>query len=189
MSDNPSSADNQQERSKEFWRGYVVGLIDGEGCFHIAFQVRKDLPLGISIIPEFHVSQNSASRRALERLKTLFDCGYIKPNHNHSEDKTWVFIVRDRIDLLTKVIPILEVFQLQTEKKNDFVLFAEVVRKMNQGLHRTRNGAVEIMSLAYRMNGGGSRRKIPLQRLIELLKSSETVRKIRNGRKDTVRTA
>lgn len=49
---NPLSADNQQERSKrQFLRGYVVGLVDGEGSFHIAFQKRDDLPIGISIIP------------------------------------------------------------------------------------------------------------------------------------------
>jgi hypothetical protein len=33
VSDNPSSAENQQERLVEI--GWVVGFVDGEGCFSI----------------------------------------------------------------------------------------------------------------------------------------------------------
>jgi hypothetical protein len=177
MRENLSSAENQQERSKEFWRGYVVGLVDAEGCFHVAFQRRADLPLGISIIPEFQVSQNEKSKKALEQLQTIFGCGYIKPNHRHSRDTTLVYIVRDRIDLLTKIIPFLEINLLVTEKQNDFRLFARIVRMMNQGEHQKISGIEKIINLAYQMNNGGKRRKVSSQQLITLLKSSETIRK------------
>lgn len=179
MRKKPSSAENQQERSKEFWRGYVTGLIDSEGCFHVAFQRRKDLPLGISIIPEFQISQDERSKKALEKVQLILGCGYIKPNHRHSNDKTLVYIVRDRIDLLTKVISFLEVSPLQTEKRNDFQLFRQIVEAMNQGNHRIRQGVEKIIILAYKMNGGGKRRKISLSKLLTLLKSPETTRKTR----------
>lgn len=179
MSENPPRADYQQERSKDYWRGYIVGLTDGEGSFHIAFQIRDDLPMGISIIPEFHISQNATSAEALEKIRTNFGCGYIKPNHRNSQDNTFVYVVRDRYDLLTKIIPFFEVNKLITNKKEDFISFAEVVRFMEIGSHRTNEGVRTIIDLAYQMNGGGSRRIRKKNELINLLKSSETARKTR----------
>lgn len=174
-SENPTSADNQQERSKMFLRGYVTGLVDGEGSFHIAFQVRKDLPLGISIIPEFHISQNRGSKRALEIAKQILGCGYIKPNHRKSKDNTFVLVVRDRVDLLTKIVPFFEYNRLQTQKSGDFAKFSEVVRMMDRGLHRKISGVNRIIDIAYRMNGDGTRRIRNKRELKTFLKSPETI--------------
>ena len=173
-SENLSSADNQQERSKEFLRGYVCGLVDGEGSFHVAFATRKDLPKGISVIPEFHVSQNSQSRNVLELIKNVLGCGYIKPNHQNSKDETFVYVVRDRIDLATKVIPFFEFNQLFTSKKQDFGIFTSVVRMICNGKHRTLAGLKNIINLAYKMNAGGKRRIRKKEELLTLLKSSTT---------------
>ena len=172
----PASADNQQERSKEFLRGYVTGLVDGEGSFHIAFQKREDLPLGISIIPEFHISQSANSKKALEIAVKVLGCGYIKPNHRYSKDDTYVFVVRDRVDLITKIIPFFEYNNLITTKCNDFLIFARIVRLVRDGLHRTPDGTKKIINLAYSMNNNGSRRIRTKEELVTLLKSSETTR-------------
>jgi len=189
--ENPTSADNQQERSKMFLRGYVTGLVDGEGSFHIAFQIRKDLSLGISIIPEFHISQSRRSKKALEIAREVLGCGYIKPNHRKSKDDTYVLVVRDRSDLLTKIIPFFEYYRLQTQKHDDFAKFCEIVRLMDRGLHRSVSGVKKIIGIAYRMNGDGTRRIRKKQELIASLKSSETIWKIsaKSVEKDIVRTA
>ena len=172
-----SSADNQQERSKrQFFRGYVVGLVDGEGSFHVAFPKREDLVLGISVIPEFHVSQNYRSIKVLELLKSILGCGYLKANHPGSKDNTYVFVVRDRNDLLTKIIPYFEVNNLLTTKINDFKIFATIVRMMDRGLHLNQKGIIKIIKLAYQMNEKGNRRKKKLKETIDSLKSSETIR-------------
>ena len=173
-----SSAGYQQERSRDYFRGYVVGLVDGEGSFHIAFQVRSDLPLGISIIPEFHISQNYLSKNVLEIAQNILGCGYVKPNHKNSKDSTYVLVVRDRIDLLTKIIPFFEVNQLKTIKKNDFRIFSRIVRLIDKKYHKNLEGVKKIIDLAYKMNGNGQRRIRSKNELISLLKSPETIRKI-----------
>ena len=157
-------------------RGYVTGLVDGEGSFHIAFQKRNDLPLGISIIPEFHISQSAKSYDALEIAKRILGCGYIKPNHRNSKDKTYVLVVRDRIDLMTKVIPFFEFNKLITNKRKDFQTFAKVVRLVDKRLHLNKDGAKMIIDLAYTMNNEGARRVRSKKELIASLKSSETIR-------------
>ncbi len=175
--ENLFSADNQQERSRrEFFRGYVVGLVDGEGSFHIAFQKREDLPLGISIIPEFHVSQNRCSLQALRLVQRILGCGYIKPNHRNSSDTTYVLVVRDRKDLLTKIIPFFKYNQLVTSKCRDFEIFAKVVDLIEKGEHRNPKTIIKIIDLAYKMNSAGKRRTIKKEELINrVLKSSETI--------------
>lgn len=178
-SKNLSSAGNQQERSREFLRGYVAGLVDGEGSFHIALQKRSDLPSRISVIPEFHVSQHQSSKRSLELVAKVLGCGYIKPNHHKSRDKTLVYVVRDRADLLTKVIPFFNYNQLHTKKKDDFNIFAQVVKKLADGIHLKPLGLKVIVNLAYKMNNNGERRKITKQELLDSLFSSETIRRIR----------
>lgn len=170
------SADNQQERLQVPHPWYVVGLVDGEGSFHIALYIDVRMKTKLKVIPEFHVSQNGSSRIVLEELQRFFNCGNIKINHrNSATDRTHVFVVRNRADLLTKVIPFFERYRLRTKKANDFQLFAQVVRLMNDGHHQTYKGIKQITALAYRMNDAAKRRKITMHDLMERVESSETI--------------
>ena len=175
----PTSADNQQERSKQYICGYVVGLVDGEGSFHIAFSKRDDLSASISVMPEFHLSQHCESKQVLELVQKLFGCGYIKENHPKSKDKTLVYIIRNRKDLLLRVIPFFETYSLKTKKQKDFEIFAQIVRLVHQGQHRNIKGLLKIVDLAYKMNQSGQRRIRKKEDLITALESSETIRRTR----------
>ena len=54
-SDNPSGAGNQQERpGSEQW---VVGFVDGEGCFSVPIFRNRTCRLGWQVQPEFTVVQ------------------------------------------------------------------------------------------------------------------------------------
>ena len=65
-SDNPGGADNQQERLIEF-RGWVIGFVDGEGCFSIGFirqpdrMGRRGYMTGYQVAHEFAVTQGASS--------------------------------------------------------------------------------------------------------------------------------
>lgn len=170
-----TSADNQQERSRQYLCGYVVGLVDGEGSFHIAFPRRKDLTLGLAVMPEFHLSQHRESRNVLEQVQRMFGCGYIKENHPNSNDKTLVYIVRSRTDLLLRIIPFFENYPLLTSKRKDFAIFAQIVRIMGKGQHQNISGIQKIIELAYQMNQSGQRRIRKKETLITALKSPETI--------------
>ena len=73
--DNPTGADNQQERpGVEQW---AVGFVDGEGCFSISVVRNPGCRLGWQLQHEFSVTQASSSRVALELLQQVFGCGTI----------------------------------------------------------------------------------------------------------------
>jgi hypothetical protein len=160
-------ADDQQERLKTV--GWVVGFVDGEGCFSVAIQRCRVMKLGWQVFPEFVVTQGAKSLSALQKLQQFFGCGriYINRRHDNHKEPLYRFCVRAAVDLRTKVIPFFHENQLWTAKQQDFVLFAEVLELMSQGKHLTLDGLREIAAIVKHIN----RQKTPL-----FLESSETIR-------------
>lgn len=159
LRENAMSADNQQGRVQlEPW--YISGFVDGEGSFHIALYQDSGVRSGWRVIPEFHVSQRESSKHVLEEVKNFFQCGNLKPNHRtNPKDVTYVYVVRNREDLLHKIVPFFFQYPLRTEKSKDFLLFVEVMKRMENNDHITKEGVKEIINLAYQMNGQGRYRR------------------------------
>ena len=65
-SENPTGADNQQERLD----AYLAGFVDGEGTFHVAVCRNASTTLGWQLVPEFHVSQNRGAATGPRPLPT-----------------------------------------------------------------------------------------------------------------------
>ncbi len=160
-------ADNQQERLKTI--GWIVGFVDGEGCFSIAIQRCRVMRLGWQVFPEFVVTQGAKSLSALQLLQHFFACGRIHINRrkdNHKEH-LYRFCVRSAGDLRRVVIPFFRENPLKTAKQHDFEVFAQVLGLMEEGQHLSLNGLHSIATLANRIN----RQKTP-----RFLESSETIR-------------
>ena len=152
MSDNASSAVNQQERLKII--GWVVGFVDGEGCFCISINRNSTSKTGWQVIPEFVVTQGEKSLDSLKELKNFFHCGNIFINHrydNHREH-LYRFCVRSLKDLREKVIPFFKENRLRTAKKDEFVNFCETMRLIDQRDHLTLEGLARIAKIASSMN-------------------------------------
>jgi LAGLIDADG endonuclease len=148
---------NQQERLNDYLSGYV----DGEGSFHVAVQRNSSTKFGWQLVPEFHVSQNPERASILVIMQRRLGCGRVRANAGRGKrDKSLVFVVRKRRDLLTKVIPFFEQHPIVSEKRLEFETFAHIVRAMDRGEHLTRIGFERLLQLAVQMNGGGRYRKI-----------------------------
>jgi len=66
-------ADNQQERLEPYW---VVGFVDGGGCFSISCNRNRTTKLGYQIFPEFVITQGKKSLGILKRIQQFFDRGH-----------------------------------------------------------------------------------------------------------------
>jgi hypothetical protein len=104
-SENPSGAVNQQERpGLEQW---IVGFVDGEGCFSISVVRNRTSKLGWQVQHEFVVSQSAHSTDTLEMLQGFFGCGFVYVNERH-DNHHWPlarYVVRRREDLLRRIVP------------------------------------------------------------------------------------
>ena len=163
MSDNPSSAGNQQERLITI--GWVLGFVDGEGCFSIGLVRqagggnRKCYRLGWQVVHRFAVVQGARSVEALEGLRDFFGVGRLYQNrrHDNHRENLYQFLVERRDDLVEVVIPFFERFPLRTDKRHDFERFAHCVHMVNLGHHLHREGLVEILTTMEGMNHRKSR--------------------------------
>ena len=149
-----SGADNQQERLK--FIGWIVGFVDGEGCFTVSFfkHPKSRLRLKWEVFPEFVITQEIKSKIALKRIKDFFDCGsiYLNKRYDNHHEYLLKYVVRNRVDLLTKIIPFFEKNSLQSAKKEDFIIFARIVRLMNKKKHLEEKGLERIRLMVRKMN-------------------------------------
>ena len=166
-SDNLEGAGNQQERLIEF-HGWIVGFVDGEGCFSIGFVRQPDRPgrvgykTGYQVVHSFAVTQGASSAPALEELAKFFGVRRIYRNRrhdNHREDLLQYRVGR-RDDLLEVVIPFFERHPLRSAKRADFEKFSACVRRMASGSHLTAPGVLEIVEIAQTMNHRRPRREL-----------------------------
>ena len=165
-SDNPVGAENQQERpiSAE----WIVGFVDGEGCFSIGFTKQPDRTnrrgyrTGFQVSHSFVVAQGERSKRCLEEMQVFFEVGRLVINRrydNHKED-LWRYHVARRRDLLEVIIPFFRKHPLRTSKRADFERFARCVELCAAGRHLTHTGLIEIAEITETMNHRKSRQEL-----------------------------
>src|SRR6202521_3178699 len=86
-SDNPTDADNQQERLIKI--GWITGFVDGEGCFSINFirqphrHNRRGYKTGFQVAHEFAVTQGASSVESLHLLVKFFGVGNVYINKRY----------------------------------------------------------------------------------------------------------
>ena len=110
----------------------------------------------------------------MDEIRRRLGCGYVK--RNGKNDRVMVYVVRRRLDLLTKVIPFFERNPLISSKQREFETFAKVVRAMALGEHLGERGFSQVLELGLSMNGHGRYRQVRWRSLIGHPESSETVR-------------
>ena len=162
-SDNPIGADNQQGRLES----YLSGFADGEGTFSVGVTRRPDLKYRYQLIPEFRVSQNGERASVLRLFQATLGCGQIRMNdRSRSSDRTLVYVVRRRRDLLERVIPFFKRNPLISDKRRSFDQFRYIVTAMEAGVHLERLGFEQLVYKAFAMNGAGRYRQIPLAEIL-----------------------
>ena len=161
------SADNQQERLR--FAGWVVGFIDGEGCFSVSIQKSPNTKLGWQVFPEFVVTQGEKSLSSLKKVKDFFGCGniFVNKRYDNHRENLYRYCVRSLDDLRDKIIPFFNKNSLLTAKKADFEIFKKAMEMIEENKHLTMEGIKEIAKLSQQMN-----RRKPARILV----SSETVR-------------
>lgn len=141
---------------------WILGFTDGEGCFYVSFTKRSKMAFGIEVRLSFSLSRKPSSLFALELFKTYFKCGGIRYS---KKDNMYKYEVRDIKDLTTKIIPFFEKHLLITNKKDDFIIFADINKKLLSGSHLNFSGLENIIELAYQMNDYGKRKYLKLELL------------------------
>lgn len=188
LSKNASRADNQQERLERLVKtGWIVGFVDGEGCFSISIfkqadreeknRIRRGYTTGYQVFHEFSVTQGEKSKSSLEELQNFFGVGklYLNKRYDNHKEHLWRYVVRRKEDLLNVIMPFFHTYPLRTSKKLDFLKFARCVEIVENKEHLSKKGLIKIAKIAATMN-----RQKPRESLIRILRD-HTPKSVYNG--------
>ena len=127
---------------------WIVGFVDGEGCFHVGINENQSMKLGVQVLPEFTVVQHQVDEQVLYALKAYFGCGVVRKNHG----TRLCYRVRGQENLRNKIIPFFEKHELKTRKRIDFAKFRKVLLLMEKGDHLNADGLEKIRQIKITMN-------------------------------------
>ena len=149
----PSETTRSVLPSKKLDAQWVVGFVDGEGCFFIGINRHPEMTAGFQVRPEFTVVQHQQDIQLLYALKAFFGCGVVRRNHGDR----MAYRVRKLEHLKEIVIPLFERHPLKSNKWTDFLKFRKVLMLMDRGEHLTPEGIDRITRVAASMNRGEGR--------------------------------
>jgi hypothetical protein len=161
-SENPSGADNQQERpSSSNWLdriphdlgNWVAGFVDGEGSFNVPIRRERDRGLPWRVSLSFNVSQIGEEAPLL--LRSVFGVGTVRGRG----DGVFYYEVTKPIDLKERAFPFFDRFVLRTPKRKDLEVFRAITELVLSGRHLSAAGIEEALVLRAPMNRGGKRRR------------------------------
>ena len=179
------NGENQQERI--LTAEYLAGFIDGEGCFSVSIHPNPNAKFGWIIDPDFTIEQHKQSLEFLKSIRKFLKCGKIYCK-SPFESNVITFTVYSRKTIFEKIIPFLDKHPPLSSKFKDYMLFREIVIKMQNHEHTTLEGFHSIVKLALKMNANGKQRAYKLEDVLRL--SSETTRQTSASKadEDIVRT-
>ena len=126
---------------------WVVGFVDGEGCFYVGINPHPEMSTGFQVLPEFRVVQHQRDMQVLYALKRFFRCGVVRRNREER------FELRIRkLACLEDVVSFFERHPLKTKKQADFKKFARVIRLMKEKRHLSEDGLIQIIEITLTMN-------------------------------------
>ncbi len=129
---------------------WIVGFVDGEGCFYVGINPHPEMSAGYQVLPEFTVVQHKRDVQLLHALKSFFGCGVVRRNR----EARMAYRVRSVKHLGNTIIPFFEKHQLKSKKNADFKKFRRIVRLMEAGEHLTSEGIENIRRIAAQMSRG-----------------------------------
>ena len=142
-----------QSRPQKLEAQWVVGFVDGEGCFFVGINRHLDMTCRFQVLPEFTVVQHQRDIQLLFALKEFFGCGVVRRNR---EDRM-AYRVRSLDHLNQRIVPFFDQHPLKSKKRIDFAKFRRVLQLMSRGEHLKPEGIQQIQAIASKMNRGRER--------------------------------
>ena|SRR5437667_4572159 len=132
---------------------WVVGFVDGEGCFFVGINPHPEMTSGFQVLPEFSVVQHQRDVQLLYALKKFFGCGVVRTNHA----ERMAYRVRSLDHLTQQIVPFFEKHALKSKKNIDFAKFRTILQLMSRGEHLATEGIEKIRAIRATMNTGSER--------------------------------
>lgn len=133
---------------------YIVGFVEGEGCFAITISRHKTKRLRKDARLIFEIELRGDDRQILERLKYTWGCGLLfdlkYPRYGWKPHVKYA--VKSHRDIFRIVIPFFKKHPLQGKKKKDFEDFCKAAELIKKKRHLIEEGIEELEKIREFMN-------------------------------------
>src|SRR5574343_509282 len=98
---------------------YIVGLTDGEGCFHVNLWKCSAYRAGYGVQLQFLIKMQKRYRPLLDKVKNTLQCGsvYIQTEHRLNHVQCYRYTVNSHRDIIGIIIPFFQQYSLQSVTK------------------------------------------------------------------------
>lgn len=135
--------------SKKLHPQYVVGFIDGEGCFYISQSKHRTLRRHFDVRADFEMELRADDREIIERIQQVLGCGRIYYLEYKRYD--WLPHVKLKIGnikgVCEKLIPFFDKYPLQGKKAKVYKYFREAAFLIRDKKHLSDRGYDRILKL------------------------------------------
>jgi len=147
---------------------FLGGFVEGEGSNSVSISINKNFKYGVNLQPVFNVSQHENGLRILNSYKELFGCGSVV--QKSGSPYIWVYTIKGYKKIIEHVIPFLETYvQPFSCKKDEYNIFLKLVLNSASGHQKEKNTLIEMVKLAYNLQGKGKVRKRTLEEVLEII--------------------
>jgi hypothetical protein len=129
---------------------YVVGFVDGEGCFSITLNKNGDRLPEVRLI--FEIELREDDEPILREIQELLACGniYRLEYERYAKWRPHVKLkVSNFTDISQKIIPFFNRYPLRAKKRFDFEKFCQVADLIKSKQHLTPEGIERIQALKH----------------------------------------
>jgi len=135
---------------------FFTGFVQADGCFHVNIQKDKTARHKIRLKPYFYVTQLNTFNKQISPLlrygRDLLQTGHYVADKTSNCSSLCVNTLKG---LKNNVLPHFEKYPLLSRKREDYLVFKEIVEKMNRKLHLDKKIFLELVEKAVLMNNKG----------------------------------
>ena len=152
---------------------FLGGFVEGEGSNSVSVTIHKNFKFGVNIQPVFNVSQHKNGLDILYSFKELFGNSGSVVEKSGSPD-IHVYTLKGYKQIIKYVIPFLEAYvQPFGCKKEEFTIFKKIVILSSEGKQKYKDDLIDMVRLAYTLQGKGKTRKRELSEILEIIENKE----------------
>lgn len=126
---------------------FITGFSDGESNFTVRI-IKNSSGKGWTIQPVFQISLHKKDLDLLKKIQASLGVGAI-----YTKEKSYNYMVQSLKDI-NVIVNHFEKYPLLTKKREDFLLFAQIVSIINKKEHLTLSGLHKVISFRASMNLG-----------------------------------
>jgi hypothetical protein len=129
---------------------WIVGFVNGDGCFLVSIY-KATTKTGFAVKCVFSITQHNRETQLMKSLVDYLNCGDYRPRANQDAGD---FVVTKFSDIIEKIIPLFNKYQMEGVKALDFADFCKVTQLIKNKDHLNQEGLEEIRKIKSGMNRG-----------------------------------